>query len=187
VDLPQHLEPLLAQQPSHLVMQVGNYEFSASWHRLLRQFRLKRWAKKPPEEQASASLCYKRVASPSTYLQVAVMSLLMTALWLFSPQHRRGFRVLKRCIEQHPTTAFIFLSPLPDLNPGDNFLRQLGGWLLRHRLPSRSNLHWIDSHSLLRADEQLFVDASHLNQRGHRVLSYGLAACVLRNTALAAA
>lgn len=184
VDLPKHLPSLLERQPSHVVMQIGNYEFSASWYRLLRQFRLKRWAKKPPEEQESASLDYKRITTPATYLQVGVMSVLMTALWLFSPPHRRGFKVLKQCMAQYPATTFIFLSPLPDLNPADNLLRQFGGWLLRHRLPSQPNLHWVDSYTLLRADEQLFVDASHLNQQGHRALSYGLAACIMRNTAL---
>jgi hypothetical protein len=185
VDLPYHLEPLLTQQPSHVVMQVGNYEFSASWYRLLRQLKLKRWAKRPPEEQPSAALGHRRTVSLATYSQVAVMSLLMTALWLFSAPHRRSFQTLKRCMQQHPATTFIFLSPFPDLNPGDDMLRRFGGWLLRHRLSRRPNLHWVDSHQLLRTDAQLYVDSSHLNSQGHRALSYGLAACVLRNTVLA--
>jgi hypothetical protein len=185
VDLPQHLEPLLTQQPSHVVMQVGNYEFSASWYRLLRQLKLKQWAKRPPEEQSSAALDYRRVASLGTYMQVTAMSLLMTALWLFSAPYRRSFRTLKRCMQQHPATTFIFLSPFPDLNPGDDLLRRFGGRLLRHRLSSRPNLYWVDSHQLLRTDAQLYVDASHLNSQGHRALSYGLAAFVLRNTLLA--
>jgi hypothetical protein len=186
VDLPQHLGPLLAKQPSHLVMQFGNYEFSASWYRLLRQFKVHRWAKKPLKEQSSTALTPNKSASLITYIQVATMSLLMTVLWLFSPPHLRSFRTIKRYMQQYPTTAFIFLSPFPDLKPGDNILRRFGGWLLRHRLSSRPNLYWVDSHVLLRADQQLFVDSCHLNPRGHRALSHGLAACVLRNTALAA-
>jgi hypothetical protein len=46
---------------------------------------------------------------------------------------------------------------------------------------ARVNCHWLDSHHLLRPGQQLFIDASHLNQRTHQVLAFGVATAALAN------
>ncbi len=189
VNLPQHLALVGALRPSHVVLQLGNHEFSASLPALLHQCRrafiARPIAKKPAENAAPIGGSLAPPASPAAcpayHARVAVLSLLTAALWLLSAHHRRSFRALNACMRQYPETTFVFLSPFPCLAPADNALRDFGGWLLRCRLASLPNRHWIDSHRLLRADRKLFVDSWHLNKQAHRALAYSLAAAFLSN------
>lgn len=193
--LPEHLRLIERLRPSHVVLQLGNHEFADSFRPLLRQLREVLWpqrasgqASQPPKPTKPA----EPVAAPTSrahplatqgrhWLRVGGLSLLTALLWLLSPTHRRSFWALNACIRRHPGTAFVFLSPFPSLNPTQNAVRHFGGCLLHRRLVARTNCHWLDSHRLLRPDQQLFVDATHLNRRAHRVLAYGLATAVLAN------
>ena len=193
--LPEHLLLIDQLHPSHVVLQLGNHEFADSFRPLLRQLREVLWpqqasrrasqpAKLPKPAgpaAAPASAGPARAARPRHWLRVGGLSLLTALLWLLSPAHRRSFWALNACMRRHPDTDFVFLSPFPSLNPTQSAVRRVGGWLLHQRLVARTNCHWLDSHRLLRPDQQLFVDASHLNRRAHRVLAYGLATAVLAN------
>ena len=127
---------------------------------------------------AEPTLLISRVAY---YARVTATSLLTTTLWVFSARYRRRFRALNDCMRQHPTTAFVFLSPFPCLVPADNALRDFGGWLFRRFLIDLPNRYWLDSHRVLRPDPQMFVDTSHLNEIAHRVLAHSLVALILSN------
>ncbi|GAC1593322.1 MAG: hypothetical protein NVS3B25_15050 [Hymenobacter sp.] len=189
VHLPEHLEAVKALRPSHVVLQLGNHEFSASLRSMGRQLcravGVRPLVKKPI---AGAALPLSSAAALPTsrlayYARITGMSLLTAALWVFSARHRRSFRALNDCMREHPDTAFVFLSPFPCLIPADNTLRDFGGWLFRWLLADLPNRHWLDSHQVLRPDRQLFVDQSHLNEYAHRALAHGLATIVLSNVA----
>ena len=196
--LPEHLRLIDQLRPSHVVLQLGNHEFADSFRPLLRQLRevlRPRRASGPASQRPKPAKPAKPaggVATPAGdaprprprprhWLRVAGLSLLTALLWLLSPAHRRSFWALNACVRRHPGTEFVFLSPFPSLNPTQNAVRRFGGWLLHRRLVARPNCRWLDSHRLLRSDKPLFVDASHLNRRAHRVLAYGLATAVLAN------
>lgn len=188
--LPEHLRLIDQLRPSHVVLQLGNHEFADSFRPLLQQLasmlRGKQPAAKPgkqtkPATPTSAAPVASLASWPRHWARVVGLSLLTALLWWVSAQHRRSFWALNACIRRHPATSFVFLSPFPTLNPTQNTIRQVGGWLLHQRLVRRPNCHWLDSHHLLASDEEHFVNASHLNRRAHQVLAYGLAAAVLGN------
>lgn len=197
--LPEHLELIDQLHPSHVVLQLGNYEFADSFRPLLTQLRavlFPRWraslpagkpakplpTAKPVVDASAPSAPGRGLAQPLRHwARVGGLCLLTALLWLLSPTHRRSFWALNACIRRHPDTNFVFMSPFPSLHLTQNALRHFGGWLLHRQLVVRPNCHWLDSHRLLRPDKQLFVDASHLNRHAHRVLAYGLATAVLSN------
>ena len=186
VNLPQHLLLIEALCPSHVLLQLGNYEFCASATSLLKQvyssLGLRLTGKKKNENTVgatptprSALFPGKLLAKAKLYVRVGTLGLLISVLWLCSPQHCRAFRAFNVYVRQHPNTRFIFLSPFPHLDPAVNALRRLGGWLLRQRLTSAKNLHWVDSQQLIRQEHSLFYDLGHLNEEGHRYLAARLA------------
>lgn len=183
--LPEQLLLLTELRPSHVVLQLGNYEFTASLRGLLQQYGYRMADSKKPAAQAT--LAAQQAANESLlarairYVRVVLVGLLTVLLWLFSTRHRRSFRALNAYIKAHPEIDFVFLSPFPCLQPADNTIRHLGSWLLHSRLAAQPNQHWVDSHQLLFPNKRLFVDGSHLNQCAHRVLAYGLAAAILSN------
>ena len=175
-------------RPTHVVLQPGNYEFTGYLKSLLHQFsrsfnsrfveqNLVKYAQGAAVPAAAGTP--RPARWPAYYARVAAAGLLVSASWLFSRRYRAGFRALRACVQRHPDTEFIFLSPLPCLLPADNTLRRFGGWLLRRRLPRQPNVHWLDSHGLLPTSREVFADQSHLNDRGHQVLAHGLAAVLL--------
>lgn len=186
VHLPQHLQTIAALRPSHVILQLGNYEFSGSLRNLLRQFNQvlgRRPVKKLFTKEASCppvQLTDVPVVSwLICYVRLVGLGFFTAVLWLFSARHYRVFHALNTCMRQHPNTIFVFLSPLPCLDPVANTMRRFGGWLLRRRLAHLSNCQWLDSHKLVRPDRHLFVDLSHLNLLAHKILAYGLAAALL--------
>lgn len=184
VKVPKHLQAVEALRPSHIVLQLGNYEFSASLRLIIKQYRqalgMRACATKAGDAELATyptSAARPLLTSPR-YGRVAGLGLLISGLWISSALHRRAFREVNACVQQHPATQFIFLSPLPHLDPAVNSLRRLGGWLLRHRIKRTTNCHWLDSHQFLPREPTLFVDQGHLNARGHRLLAEGVrAAC----------
>ncbi|MFD1468457.1 hypothetical protein ACFQ48_09490 [Hymenobacter caeli] len=187
VQLAEKLAVVDELRPSHVVLQLGNYEFTAYLKSLIHQFsqvfdapfvaqNLGLCAAEAPAGAGPAAGATPPAGRPAHCARVAAAGALVGASWLFSRRYRASFRALRACVQRHPATNFIFLSPLPCLPPADNALRRLGGWLLRHRMPARPNVHWLDSHQLLPLGRGVFADPSHLNDRGHRVLAYGLAA-----------
>jgi hypothetical protein len=198
VKMPSHLPAIDALHPSHVLLQLGNYEFCASASSLYKQARrslgLKATGKKNSKGTSSskstsdsdssydsmprarsATFLNKLLAKPGLYVRVAVLGLFISVLWLCSPQHRRAFRALNACMRQHPATAFLFLSPFPHLDPAVNTLRRLGGWIMRRGVASTTNCHWVDSHQLIQRDLPLFYDSGHLNEEGHRYIAAFLA------------
>ena len=179
VKLPEHLAALDALQPSHVVLQLGNYEFSASLRQLLRQFSPSaRLLLKKSDVKVALAQDFKR--TPHTvgmahYPRVAAVSLLTVVLWFCSPRHRRSRRILNAYILARPATKFVFLSPFPCLAPSDNAVRRFGGWVLRNRVANLHNCQWVNSHHLLPLGPQLFADPWHLNEEGHALLANGVA------------
>jgi hypothetical protein len=196
IDLPEHLKLIEEKKPTHVVLQLGNHEFSASLHLMLRQ--LTRALGRAPatrktstkDELASTSLSLLptgQPAAPSNFYQFRVigLSMLIALLWVFAKQYRRSIRALNTCMKQHPNTTFIFLSPFPCKPAVDNAVRDFGGWLLRHRVASLPNRYWLDSHQVLHPDRELFTDPWHLNAQAHTALAYALAGVLHGNTAYA--
>lgn len=188
--LAEGLAAVHALRPTHAVFQLGNYEFTGYLKSLVHQYnrlfdtrlveeKLGHYAEEAHAEAADAGPLPRAGAGPGYYARLSAAGALIAGLWLFSRRYRASFGSLAACARQHPGTSFIFLSPLPCLAPADNAMRRFGGWLLRHRLPALPNVHWLDSHQLLGAEAELFVDAAHLNQRAHQALAYGLAAAML--------
>jgi hypothetical protein len=194
VKLPQHLPAIEALHPSLVLLQLGNYEFCASVSTLLRQVRsslgLKSTGENRTERTASItsatrpasftggpppalSLSFraKLLTKSKRYGQIVLLGLLISVLWLCSPQHRQAFRALNACVQAHPNTAFLFLSPFPHLDPAVDALRRLGSWLLRRGLQPAANFYWVNSHLLIPRDPSLFYDLGHLNEEGHRNLA----------------
>ncbi len=184
VRLSEHFATIGTQRPSHVVLQLGNYEFSASLRGLIYQLKRSLGAKpaikkmvKPSEGAASSSTASHPPPSIwPTGFRIAGLGLLTILIWQCSPRYRRAFRGLNEFMGQHPDTDFIFLSTFPCLDPTTDALRRLGGRLLRWGLAPLPNCHWLDAHRLLRPDPALFADPFHLNQRGQRALAHGLAA-----------
>jgi hypothetical protein len=186
VKMPSHLKNIEILHPSHVLLQLGNYEFCTSANNLLKQacggVGLKSTGKKPTKSVASstptskpASCRGKLLTTAKLYVRVVALGLPISVLWLCSPPHRRAFRTLNACVRQHPNTRFLFLSPFPHLDPAVNTLRRLGGWLLRRGIASATNFHWLDSHQLIERDPALFYDLGHLNEEGHCCLAAKLA------------
>jgi hypothetical protein len=193
VDLPEHLKLVDEKHPTHVVLQLGNHEFSASLHVMLRQLTraLGRvpTAHKPKAASGPVPPGAKGQPLPPRSrldgLRVVGLSLLSALLWVFAKQFRRSLRALNTCMAQHPETTFIFLSPFPCRPAADNAMRDFGGWLLRHRLAALPNRYWLDSHQLLHPDRELFSDPWHLNDQAHTALAYSLAGILHGNVAYA--
>ena len=191
IHLPKQLASVEDSRPTHVVLQLGNYEFSASFRLLIRQFKrafnLIEPAQPSRASRKSGSSEFSKVASQdipaiphrgwlAESLRVAGLSVLTATLWLTSAKHRQAFRALNESIQRCPDITFIALSPFPCLEPAANTLRRFGGQLMQRGLRKQPNLFWIDSHRLLRADRSLFVDQLHLNGEAHRMLAHRIAA-----------
>ncbi len=182
--LPDHFARIQELQPSHVILQLGNYEFSASFYHLMRQFKRAFGLAVIPngssDSSSSSSLQINSVdALPAkgwldAYVRVVGLGVLTIGTWLFSNKHRRVFRDLNDCIAQRPNTEFIFLSPFPCLDPPANTLRRLGGWLLRRGLNSRPNSHWLNTHQVIAPSQEFFSDHSHLSKAGQEALAHAL-------------
>ena len=171
-------------QPSHVVLQIGNFEFSASFYHLLRQFKRAFGLAVSPLSSSSSSSSSLQINSVDAlpakgrldaFIRVMGLGLFTTGMWLLSGKHHRVFQALNNCIAQNPNTEFYFLSPLPCLDPPANTLRRLGGWLLRRGLDTRPNNHWLDTHQVIPNDGHFFADPSHLSSAGHQALAQLLA------------
>ena len=198
IDLPEHLKLIEEKRPTHVVLQLGNHEFSASLHLMLRQL-TRALGRVPAAHKAGATPGKPAGSSPSSPLgqprqplpapnrffrvRVLGLSILTTLLWLFAKQYRRSIKALNACMKQHPDTAFIFLSPFPCRPAADNAVRDFGGWLLRHRVAALPNRYWLDSHQVLHPDRELFTDPWHLNAQAHTALAYCLAGILHSNAA----
>ncbi len=197
VDLPEHLKLVEEKQPTHVVLQLGNHEFSASLQTMLRQLTraLGRVpaARKPKGNSDKAGSLSNHSARgqllppPHRFdsLRIVSLSILSALLWVFAKQFRNSMRALNACMLQHPDTTFIFLSPFPCQAAADNAMRDFGGWLLRHRVAALPNRYWLDSHQLLHPDRELFSDPWHLNDQAHTALAYSLAGILHGNAAYA--
>jgi hypothetical protein len=187
IDLPGHLKLIEEKQPTHVVLQLGNHEFSASMHLMKRQI-IRALGRVPAARKAGATPSISTTSSSSSLpgqpppkpcrflrLQVLGISVLATLLWLFGKQYRYSVKTLNACMKQHPDTTFVFLSPFPCQPEADNRVRNFGGWLLRQRVAALPNRYWLDSHQVLHPDRELFTDPWHLNAQAHTALAYCLA------------
>lgn len=180
-----HLACIEEAQPSHVVLQLGNFAFSASFQHVTRQFRRAfdlpvNTTPTGDSSSSSSSFQTNAVALPAKgwlndFLRVVSLGTITMIIWFFSPKHRRVFQALNKCMEENPNTTFFFLSPLPCLDPPANTLRRLGGWLLRRGLHKLPNCHWLDSHKVIDTTERYFADPSHLSRTGHEALAQLLA------------
>lgn len=177
-----------------VVLQLGNFEFSASWKQLLQstlglpKFLRRSGGKKSSAaspvpagaeaigEQATAEQAPGHHLAPtaaltlSDWFRVVVGGVLYVVSWLIFRKYQRQISELNSLIEQHPRVTFVCLSPFPALAQAHNKLRRLGGWLLRRRVTQQPNLHWVDTFDTLNR-EDLFIDGIHLNEQGHRILA----------------
>ena len=199
----EHLAQLLGHsqttEATVVFLQLGNFEFSASWKQILATTTgLPAWV---PNGSAKSkglrahSLEPGRIASTSPRhqayygfpgkpvveaMKMAVGTALYLFTWLVLRKYRLQFRALNQLIAQNPQTTFICMSPFPSTAGAHNALRRLGGWIMQQRLQARSNLRWVDTHRVLHDKKGLFsADGIHLNEYGHRVLAQHLRAVCL--------
>lgn len=177
------------EQPSHVILQLGNYEFSASTYHLMRQFKLafNLSGNTTPNRSSSSkgssssSLQTNAVDALPTKgwldacLRVAGIGAITSSIWFWSSKHRQLFQALNKCIAENPNTTFFFLSPFPCLDPPANTLRRLGGWLFRRGLHKLPNCQWLNTHKVIEPTEHYFADPSHLSKIGHEALAHLLA------------
>lgn len=193
-DLTQLLEDSQTTEATVVFLQLGNFEFSASWKQILATTTgLPAWvpnvsakskglrAQPPgPASMASTSSHYQAyywlAGNPiAEAMKTAVGAGLYVFTWLVLRKHRRQFRALNQLIAQNPRTTFVCMSPFPSTAGTHNALRRLGGWIMQQRLQARSNLRWVDTHRVLHNKTGLFgADGIHLNEYGHRVLAQHL-------------
>jgi hypothetical protein len=192
----KHLAFIEEAQCSHVVLQLGNYAFSASFYHVLRQFKRafdlpinttyngegsRSGSSNSGSSDSNSALHGNTVAAlPAkgwldAYLRVIGLGAITTTTWLFSSKHRQVFQALNKCMVENPNISFFFLSPLPCLDPPANALRRLGSWLLRRGLHKLPNCHWLDSHKVVATTSRYFADPSHLSRIGHEALATQLA------------
>ena len=189
VRLPDHLARFKDLQPSHVILQLGNYEFSASFYHVMRQFKRAFGLPVSPPSPSRGSSNNSSGSSHQTnsvdalparnrmehYARLTGLGSVTAGIWLFSSKYRRVFQDINRYMAQCPDTQFIFLSPLPCLDPAANSLRRLGSRLLRRGLASQSNCQWLDTHQVIGTDQSFFTDSSHLSKVGHIALAQSIA------------
>jgi hypothetical protein len=187
VHLPEQLAQLEATPPSHMVLQLGNYEFSPSLRTIIAQYK-REFTKRPKVKGASSTGKSSSSSTHSTpeaipasspsriayYTRLIGIGFLTATLWHLSKRHQQAFRALNAYMQRHPTTAFVMIFPFPCIDPAATRLRRWGGWLMRRRVVALPNVQWLDSHQLLGNGNELFVDKLHLNEKGHQLLTQGL-------------
>lgn len=188
-------------EAAFVFLQLGNFEFSASWRQILATTTgLPVWVPNGPAKlkgihaQSLPSAMHQvtgAMANASTgtnneswyksavklaaeVVKTTVGASLYISTWLLLRKHRQQFHALNKLITQNPQTTFVCMSPFPSMARTHNVLRRLGGWIMQQRLQTRSNLHWVDTHQVLKDKKNLFADSIHLNEYGHRVLSQHL-------------
>ena len=178
--LPQHVLPTLRTRSTYVFIQLGNFEFSASWLQIL-----KRTVGLPPGVGCPTPAAAPPVPGPAPtapispsatrraadMAKVALGSLLYVFTWVLLRRYRQPFRLINRVVRQNPHTTFLCLSPFPSAATPHNLLRRLGGQILQHRLTAYPNLRWVDTHAVLSRQHHFFADGIHLNAAGHQVLA----------------
>ena len=190
-------EPTHVTTSDFVFLQLGNFEFSASWRQILSTtVGLPRWVASGiehwaglPEVLVLQSVAGRRVAAAkldslaglagaraSGLGKVAFGGYLYVLTWVLMRKHRQQFRLMNRVVRQNPQSTFICLTPFPCVAGPHNWLRRLGGLILRHRFDAHPNLRWVDSHRVLQLRSSLFEDGVHLNEKGHQLLAAHLQA-----------
>ena len=194
--LAQLLDPLVKTKSDYVFLQLGNFEFSASWTQILKST----LGRVPPRTsllaraqgagsasggsslvqtsnvnpQSVSAQLIAGVDSPQEELQsskVLVGSLLYWVSWVLMRKYRKQFHYLNQLIRNNPQTIFVCMTPFPCLPATHNKLRRLGGRIMRHRLWGAANLRWVDTHEILDGQPGIFADGVHLNSEGHRLLA----------------
>lgn len=187
--LQRHILPALRTRSAYMFIQLGNFEFSASWlqifkctvglppgvaRHLVRPFQP---APEPGTDWNNPGLEPTAPTNSSTtrrtadVVKVALGSLLYVLTWVLLRRYRQQFRLINRVVRQNPHTTFVCLSPFPSAANPHNLLRRLGGQILQHRLTAYPNLRWVDTHQVLSRQDDFLTDGIHLNATGHRVLA----------------
>lgn len=193
VRLPDHLARFKELQPSHVILQLGNYEFSASFYHVMRQFERAFGLSLSPLSPSCSSSSNSSYQTNSVdalpakskighYARLTCLGSVTAGIWLFSSKYRHVFRDINCYMSQYPETEFIFLSPLPCLDPTANALRRLGSRLLRRGLVRQPNCHWLDTHQVIDTDQRFFADPSHLSKVGQQTLAQSIAAYIKQFT-----
>ena len=188
-DVPQYVLPTLCTRSTYVFIQLGNFEFSASWLQIL-----KRTVGLPPvggclrrrpsrrgggsgtgggsyEPEPAAPSSPSATRRAADMVKVALGSVLYVLTWVLFRRYRQPFRLINRVVRQNPHTTFVCLSPFPSAAAPHNLLRRLGGQILQHRLTTYPNLRWVDTHQVLSRQHHFLADGLHLNAAGHRALA----------------
>lgn len=197
--LPKLIRPITTVWADVVFLQLGNFEFSASWKQilettvgipaLLRPDISRRQQSAGSLSSASAGNCAVSTSSVSDSrtqqqagledsvserlngMKVALGSLLYVVTWFLWPRYRQPLDALNQLIARSPQSTFVCMTPFPCLSRTHNVLRKVGGWIMKNRLTAQPNLQWVDTHELLGGKAGLFTDGVHLNAEGHKVLA----------------
>lgn len=190
-NLTQLIRPAYKTEAAFMFLQLGNFEFSASWKQILvtttglPTWMLKSSGKMKPayaqqqpftvSEELKADCNDESWYNPAIEVIKSTIGIsLYVCTWLLLRKHRQQFQALNQFIAKNPQTIFICMSPFPSVAETHNLLRRLGGWIIKRRIHAQPNLRWVDTHQVLRDKGSLFADGTHLNEYGHQVLAQHL-------------
>ena len=193
--LPKAIAGIATAEKQVIVFQLGNYEFNGSLASVLKtvfNLKLKRRKTAPAsvttpvlpaavptglqiDPAFASSKKTQALLSNQHKIKQCLLGRGYCLLYLFGffvmNRHGVSFKVLNQFIASHPRSCIIFLTPFPAVSYLDNQLRKLGGWIMRRKIKSLSNVHWIDTHQLIPAHENSFVDDAHITEQGHNLLA----------------
>ena len=161
--------------PEVVLLQLGNYEFHASFKKLF----LNKMSKKSSQSSSgslknknfSTSLANK-INMPLPDKEQKSNNILSDCftflIWRIIKKRNSVYLAqLKNIIASHPDRKFIFLSPLPCIKKNDRIIRSKGGKLFKMMFASFENITYVDLFSHLPPIKKYFKDSAHLNRSGH--------------------
>lgn len=157
--------------PDIVVLQLGNYEFHASYRRLFTRYMKSGKMPaggSPQTEREDATIEVPQESWLKKLIRYGALPFFVLYLIL---RNRSFLNRIRAVVRQHPESRFIILSPIPCLSPSDNISRRMAGKYFRLKFCRMPNVRYTDLHGRQALfNKTCYSDASHLNERGHRIL-----------------
>ena len=168
-------------QSSIILLQLGNFEFTASIKGL---FSIKRHSYFSTLISASSlSNCNTPIPQmiidkKNSLLHKSTSPLVWRILKL---RYRRHLLLLRTIAINHPAINFVILSPFPCCKPPDNYIRQKASNFYGELFSGLPNVLNIDVFGFLPNDESFYFDSMHLNAGGHYLLGKEVGNRIIEN------
>lgn len=172
-------EQVNTHHPSIIILQVGNFEFNASFRDFWRKCITRKKVKKTvsannAQSDAGARIVYDTSSVAGTAPRLIFLLQLLTIFLYFTMcflcPKRMHLQWLKTIRNVPENIRFVVIAPLPTRRRADNLMRKLGGYFLRWKLRNIKSILYVDCYDELN-DPAYFIDDAHLNVTGHAVLA----------------